>query len=427
MIPARRRNFTDQIFTYSANQRLGVLCPCRCLQGPTRLNLHRLSRLRHKIVGPVAWRTSSTLCVTTAGLAAYVSSVVKNGPEIIVALTKFSFMCSRSSGIFVMLKILVTVLQRWLNPTDAQVLMALSVAALHGKSVVNAIQFQGVIQGYTAKILLDSGSSHTFVSANFAPQLQGQSSFTPPLQVKIADGQFLYCSKEFKQLEWSVQHCSFQSSAKVIPLAQYDLIVGMDWLSRFSPMIVDWEHKWLQIPYADSTRMLQGELHELPPGSVVQLTHIFGDSSATPPADLPLEIAQLIQEFQSVFAPPTGYSPSRECEHDIPLLPGATPVSVRPYRYPPVVKDEIEHQIADMLNSGIVQHRQSPFSSSVLLVKKKDGTYCFCVDFRQLNAITVKTKYPVPVIEELLDELHGASWFTSLDLATGYQAIIKSG
>jgi hypothetical protein len=92
-----------------------------------------------------------------------------------------------------------------------------------------------------------------------------------------------------------------------------------------------------------------------------------------------------------------------------------------------VVKDEIEHQIADMLNSGIVQHRQSPFSSSVLLVKKKDGTYCFCVDFRQLNAITVKTKYPVPVIEELLDELHGASWFTSLDLAAGYQAIIKSG
>lgn len=71
--------------------------------------------------------------------------------------------------------------------SDAQVLLALSVAALNGKSVINAIQFQGLIQGYTAQILIDLGSSHTFVSASFAPQLQGQTSFSPPLQVKIAD------------------------------------------------------------------------------------------------------------------------------------------------------------------------------------------------------------------------------------------------
>lgn len=144
--------------------------------------------------------------------------------------------------------------------------------------------------------------------------------------------------------------------------------------------------------------------------------------------NLSLEISQLLQHFQSVFEPPAGYPPPRNCEHDIPLLLSATPVSVRPYRYPPAVKNEIEGQITAMLNSGIIQHSQSPFSSSVLLVKKKDGTFRFCVDFRQLNAITVKTKYPVPVIEELLDELHGASWFTSLDLAAGYHQIrLKPG
>jgi len=98
-------------------------------------------------------------------------------------------------------------------------------------------------------------------------------------------------------------------------------------------------------------------------------------------------------------------------------------VQVRLYRYLPAVKDEIERQVTDMLKAGIIQPSNSPFSSSVLLVKKKDGSFRFCVDFRHLNAITAKAKYPVPVIEELLDELTHASWFTCLDLTVGYHQI----
>jgi hypothetical protein len=89
-------------------------------------------------------------------------------------------------------------------------------------------------------------------------------------------------------------------------------------------------------------------------------------------------------------------------------LPRVKPVNIKPYRYSPAQKDEIEKQITEMLTNGIIIPCQSPFASPVILVKK-DGTWRFCVDYRQLNNITVKNKYPLLVVDELLDELHGAA------------------
>jgi hypothetical protein len=116
--------------------------------------------------------------------------------------------------------------------------------------------------------------------------------------------------------------------------------------------------------------------------------------------------------------------PSRSCDHIIPLVAGAQPVSVRPYRFSSIMKDEVEKQVHDMLKQGIIQHNRSPFSSPVLFVSKKDKSWRFCIDFRHLNALTVKSKYLVPVIEELLDELHEAFWFPSLDLRAGFHQIL---
>jgi len=99
------------------------------------------------------------------------------------------------------------------------------------------------------------------------------------------------------------------------------------------------------------------------------------------PASVPSCVQTIIQQYSHLFQEPSSLPPSRDFDHSIPLVPGAQPVNVRPYKYAPHQKTEIEKQVADMLHKGIIQKSVSSFASPVLLVKKKDGSWRFCVDY----------------------------------------------
>jgi hypothetical protein len=132
------------------------------------------------------------------------------------------------------------------------------------------------------------------------------------------------------------------------------------------------------------------------------------------------DIKEFLDRHDKVFGPiPPGVPPDRGFEHIIELEEGAKPVITTPYKHLKKYKDEIEKAIKELLDMGHIRPSSSPFASSVVLVKKKDGTMRMCIDFWDLNKNTIKNRYPIPKIDELLDKLYRAIYFTKIDLRSG--------
>jgi hypothetical protein len=155
-------------------------------------------------------------------------------------------------------------------------------------------------------------------------------------------------------------------------------------------------------------------------GVIAQLHAI--QATETPP--VPQDLQALLSKHQTVFSTPHRLPPSRGVhDHSIPLVPGSLPPNIRPYRHPFAQKNEIEKMVQELLTAGVICPSTSPYSSLVVMVLKKEGSWRMCPDFHALNKLTIKDKFPIPVIDDLLDELSGAQFFTKLDLCSVYHQI----
>ncbi|XP_023638085.1 uncharacterized protein K02A2.6-like [Capsella rubella] len=219
----------------------------------------------------------------------------------------------------------------------------------------------------------------------------------------------------------------------ILPLIGLDLVLGVQWLSGLGPTVRDWKAQTMEFRWANKVHKLHGlqpqlqeaRLHEVEKEARngQTLFAIQVDHNATTASVIPDDLKALVREYDELFKQPTQLPPHRTIEHRIALKEGTDPVNVRPYRYAHFQKNEIERQVSEMLQTGIIQPSSSPFSSPVLLVKKKDGTWRFCTDYRALNSVTIKDRFPIPTVDDMLDELHGAAFFTKLDLTAGYHQV----
>lgn len=136
------------------------------------------------------------------------------------------------------------------------------------------------------------------------------------------------------------------------------------------------------------------------------------------------QIEELTEEYKDIFQEPSTLPPFRDNHnHKVVLTEGSNPVNQRPYRYAVYQKYEIDKMVKELLKAGTVQPSSSPYTSLVVLLKKKDETWRLCVDYRKLNNMTVKDRFPIPLIDDLMDELGGSVVYSKIDLRAGYHQV----
>ncbi|GJW54605.1 putative reverse transcriptase domain-containing protein [Tanacetum coccineum] len=215
----------------------------------------------------------------------------------------------------------------------------------------------------------------------------------------------------------------------------------MDWLAKYQAVIVCAE-KIARIPWGNETLIIhddgsnQGNATRLniisctkmqkymEKGFPIFLTRITAKEVEDKSEKKRLKDVPIVQDFPEVFPEDLpGLPPTRQVEFQIDLVPGAALVARAPYRLAPSEMKELSEQLKELSDKGFIRPSSSPWGAPVLFVKKKDGSFRMCIDYRELNKLTVKNRYPLPRIDDLFDQLQGSSVYSKIDLRSGYHQL----
>jgi hypothetical protein len=304
--------------------------------------------------------------------------------------------------------------------------------------------FEGTVDKRDAVILLDSGATCTIVSKNFLNQNQLKAVLMDnPQQAEVANGKTIPMTHQYSgQLKMGkyLQRRNF----KVLPIRKFDIILGQDWLREINPWI-NWKNNVCQFRW--NQRLVKLKPIDLQPEEETEEDVLISHKQAgrwakhehcglldlrsilTPndgkdeqPKATPAELEKLRGNFKDVFPEdlPKRLPPSRP-EAQLRINTGThQPISGSLYRMSPKELDVLRGTLKDLLDKGMIQASESPWSSPVIFVRKKDGSLRLCVDFRALNKITIRNRYPLPRIHESFDRLGKARVFSKISLKSGY-------
>ncbi|KAL0541199.1 hypothetical protein IC582_021238 [Cucumis melo] len=291
------------------------------------------------------------------------------------------------------------------------------------------------VLGHYALVLFDSGSSHSFISSVFVSHARLEvEPLHHVLSVSTPSGECMLSKEKVKACQIEIAGHVIEVTLIVLDMLDFDVILGMDWLAA-NHASIDCSRKEVTFnpPSVASFKFKGGGSKSLPQViSAIRASKLLSQGTwgilasvvDTREADVSLSSEPVVRDYPDVFPEELpGLPPHREVEFAIELEPGTVPISRAPYRMAPAELKELKVQLQELLDKGFIRPSVSPWGAPVLFVKKKDGSMRLCIDYRELNKVTVKNRYPLPRIDDLFDQLQGATVFSKIDLRSGYHQL----
>jgi hypothetical protein len=296
------------------------------------------------------------------------------------------------------------------------------------------IEVEGMINNQTIAILIYSGANHSYIDPKMVESLHlPRRKHGKSWLVQLATGAKRKVNEMVKSCLMDMNGLNTRADLNILPLGSYDCLIGMYWLDQHHA-ILDCHNKTFTCLDEDGNqRKVQGiprvvTMREILASQLKKCyrkgCQIFAAHMEETPKDkVPnLEDYAVLEEFD-VFKEVPGLPPKRDIDFSINLVPRAAPVSKTPYRMSTPGLKELQMQLEELLKKGYIHPSVSPCGAQVLFMKKKDETLRLCIDFRQLNKVIVKNKYPLPRIDDLFDQLKDAKIFSKIDLRSGYHQV----